>query len=210
MDLSKELKIESPPDVEAGQIPWETNGSRPARRWHWPTMPSFSRPLPAAPRLPERLFGLRKKTYLLILGGFLALLILAIGLGVGLGKKHNSTQNLPLPGNSQEYTGDLTYYEPGLGACGITSTPDQHIVAISHTVYDTKTPGGNPNANPLCGKKIRAQHTTASGQTRTIDLTVVDRCVGCKPNDLDTTEPTFGQLAPDGNGRTSVTWAWLD
>jgi hypothetical protein len=119
-------------------------------------------------------------------------------------------QNLPLPGNAQEHTGDLTYYAPGLGACGVTSSDNQHIVAVSHTVFDAVQKGKDPNSNPLCGKQIRARHTTTTGHSRTVDLTVVDRCVGCKPNDLDITQPTFNYLAPDGNGRTNVTWAWMD
>lgn len=58
----------------------------------------------------------------------------------------------------------------------MTSDDNDHIVAISHLVYDAQTPGSDPNANPLCGKKIRAKHTTTSGESRTMDLTVVDRC----------------------------------
>ena len=78
-------------------------------------------------------------------------------------------QHLPL--GSQTYTGDLTYYGPGLGACGVTSSDTDHIVSISHFTFDAVSKGSNPNANPLCGHKLRAVRNGDS-----IDLTVVDRC----------------------------------
>ena len=78
-------------------------------------------------------------------------------------------KNLPL--GSQTYTGDLTYYGPGLGACGVTSSNNDDIVSVSHIIFDTESTGSNPNANPLCRHKIRAVRGGKS-----VDLTVVDRC----------------------------------
>ena len=46
------------------------------------------------------------------------------------------------------------------------------IVSISHFVFDAVSKGSNPNANPLCGHKIRAVRDGNS-----VDLTVVDRCM---------------------------------
>jgi hypothetical protein len=47
-----------------------------------------------------------------------------------------NSQALPLPGNTGGiYTGDLTYYAPGLGSCGITSSASDMICAISHELY---------------------------------------------------------------------------
>lgn len=48
------------------------------------------------------------------------------------------SSNLPLPGNTGGiFSGDLTYYAPGLGACGVTSTDTDMICAISHIVFGT-------------------------------------------------------------------------
>ena len=52
-----------------------------------------------------------------------------------------------------EYTGDLTWYDVGLGACGITSSPSDKIVAIAESLFDEYTPtsgihAGNPNGQP--------------------------------------------------------------
>jgi len=134
----------------------------------------------------------------------LALLALIIGLSVGL-TRSNKAQNLPLPTNTAQHTGDLTYYDPGLGACGIVSDPSDSVVSVSHLIFDAVQVGGNPNLNILCGKKIRA---TREG--RSMDLTVVDRCTGCQPNDLDTTTGVFDTLAEREQGRVEVVWAWLE
>ena len=70
--------------------------------------------------------------------------------------------------------------------------------------------GSDPNLNPLCGKKIRAtRYNSEVGGWRSMDVTVVDRCKACQPNDLDTTIRVFDQLANQALGRVNVTWAWL-
>lgn len=144
----------------------------------------------------KRIFGLARRTVLIIAGiAFLALLGLIIGLAVGLSYKSeyvllcmtvdtelttlsSKPRNLPLPAGAETYTGDLTYYEPGLGACGITSTAEEDIVSISHFTYDAVQTGSDPNQNPLCGRKVRAQREY-NGKIVSIDLTVVDRCKFC-------------------------------
>jgi hypothetical protein len=98
-----------------------------------------------------------------------------------------------------------------LGACGITNSAKDNIVAVSHIVFDAAQKGSNPNANPLCGKKIRAtRFNEKAGAQRSVDLTVTDRCVGCKATDIDVTLSVFNQLADQDRGRVPVTWAWLD
>ena len=95
-------------------------------------------------------------------------------------------------------------------------------------MYDELTPGANPNANPLCGKKIRARRVNENtGQMTSVDLTVVDRCeyhlisggadlaadvnsgTGCEPTDIDVSSAVFDQLADHDLGRVTVTWAYL-
>lgn len=85
-------------------------------------------------------------------------------------------QDLPLPNNTKTFTGDLTYYNPALGACGLQSNDNSDIVAVSHFTFDAVQTGSDPNQNPLCGKKIRARRTREDGKTVSVDLTVVDRC----------------------------------
>jgi expansin (peptidoglycan-binding protein) len=100
--------------------------------------------------------------------------------------------------------GDLTYYTPGLGACGTVNGENDAIVAISHLIFDPKTPNGNPNKNSLCGKKIRIQR---NGKSTVVQ--VRDRCEGCKKSDLDVPVKVFSKLAPPSAGRVKVDWTWL-
>jgi len=159
----------------------------------------------------KRYFGLSKNMFIICCVATVTLILaLAIGLGVGLssGKK---AQNLPLPSNKEVHTGDLTYFAPALGACGIFNTDADNIVAVSHLVFDAVQTGSDPNQNPLCGKKIRASRfNEKAGEQRSVDLTVTDRCTGCQPTDIDVTTSVFDQLADRDHGRVVTTWAWLD
>ncbi|KAF5871716.1 putative riboflavin aldehyde-forming enzyme protein [Botrytis fragariae] len=155
-------------------------------------------------------FGRSRKVLLLIVGAIVLLLALVLGLGLGLGLKHSSSKALPLPSNGGIFTGDLTYYAPGLGACGITSSSSESICAVSHIIFDAASTSSNPNANPLCGKKIRiTRQKDSGGGNSTVDVTVVDRCVGCKAEDLDLSITVFEKLALEAEGRVTGSWAWL-
>ncbi|RLL98664.1 hypothetical protein CFD26_107847 [Aspergillus turcosus] len=149
-----------------------------------------------------------KKKRLIVTGVAIAvvcLLALIIGLAVGLtrGKSHS---NLPLPtSHGGPYSGDLTYYNPGLGSCGFTNTDSDMICAVSHVLFDAASTGSNPNANPLCGLKLRLRRDGKS-----VDVKVVDRCVGCKVDDLDVSPAVFEKVADLDLGRVLVEWSWLE
>ena len=162
-------------------------------------------------RLQSRWSLLRLRTRFLIVAGLLALLALILGLSIGLSVGGHQAQNLPLPSNhGGPYSGDLTYYGPGLGACGVTSTSSEMIVSIAHSLFDAAQTGSDPNSNPLCGRKIRAKRYKENVGERSIDLTVVDRCVGCQPTDIDVSITAFGKLADPDLGRVTTQWSWLD
>ena len=102
--------------------------------------------------------------------------------------------------SSTQVTGDITYYGAGLGACGWVVGGND--VAVSHELFTPKSPGGNGNANPLCGRTITA---TANGITRT--LRVADNCGGCAANDLDVLEGEFNAFGYASSvGRAPITW----
>ncbi|CAD6890456.1 unnamed protein product [Tilletia controversa] len=103
--------------------------------------------------------------------------------------------------------GEGTYYNMagGITACGGSYTDSDMVVALSHSLYDTKTVGGNPNNNGFCGKKLRASY-----QGKSVVVTAVDRCEGCAPEDLDFTPAAFTKLADMSLGRIQgVKWEWL-
>lgn len=117
-----------------------------------------------------------------------------------------NSSNLPLPtSNGGPYTGDLTYYDPGLGSCGVSSKSSEKICAVSHVVFDAASTSENPNENPLCGLKLRIRRGDKS-----VDVKVVDRCPGCSVDDLDVSSAVFEELGDLAEGRVTVNWAWLD
>ncbi|KAF7582851.1 Rare lipoprotein A (RlpA)-like double-psi beta-barrel family protein [Clavispora lusitaniae] len=105
--------------------------------------------------------------------------------------------------SSGSFSGDGTYYDTGMGACGTTSTDSDFIVAVSKDLFDQYTPNGNPNHNSLCGKKIEAFY-----EGKSVEVTVVDRCEGCAYGSLDFSPAAFRQLADQGLGRIKITWNW--
>ncbi|KAF3280772.1 hypothetical protein TWF970_002467 [Orbilia oligospora] len=56
-------------------------------------------------------------------------------------------------GSGQTYSGDATYYDPGLGSCGITNSASDLIAAIGHALFDSMATA-NSNNNPFCGRQI--------------------------------------------------------
>jgi len=104
------------------------------------------------------------------------------------------------------FHGDGTYYAVGLGSCGKTNKPSDPIIAVSHLLYDT-WPGanpGNPNKNPICGRKAIVKHGSHS-----VTVTVEDRCMSCAKYDLDFSTSAFQKLAPLSVGRLhGIQWQW--
>jgi len=104
------------------------------------------------------------------------------------------------------FTGEGTFYATGLGACGITNVDTDFICAVSQSLFDgfEGYTGGNPNKNPICGRKIKATF-----QGKTVSVTVTDRCVGCAVDDLDFSPSAFDKLASQSVGRLKgMTWSW--
>ncbi|SAM63422.1 uncharacterized protein UBRO_03722 [Ustilago bromivora] len=129
----------------------------------------------------------------------------------GTGGNNNNSKNNNSSSSSSSsqatlghYSGQATYYAPGLGACGWTNGEADYIVAISASLFDSFG-SGNPNKNPACGHKIAA---TYGGKT--ITVSVADRCVGCAWGDLDFTSTGFSQLADMSQGRLDgLSWSWI-
>ncbi|KAG7093151.1 hypothetical protein E1B28_009434 [Marasmius oreades] len=100
---------------------------------------------------------------------------------------------------STTHTGDVTFYTPGLGACGHTNNANEFVAAAAAPVFDT-FPGAtaNPNNNPICGKQ-----TTVTYQGKSVTVTLVDRCPGCGNGGIDLSPAAFQRLASLDKGRLS-------
>ncbi|KAI8633143.1 RlpA-like double-psi beta-barrel-protein domain-containing protein-containing protein [Xylariaceae sp. FL1651] len=89
-------------------------------------------------------------------------------------------------------TGDMTFFHPGLGACGNTDNDGSPIVALNSADYAN---GAN------CGRWITIQgngHQTAAQ--------VADLCPGCGSGGIDVSPAIFDDIAPLDVGRIQVNW----
>ncbi|CAG8495659.1 10671_t:CDS:1 [Funneliformis caledonium] len=100
------------------------------------------------------------------------------------------------------FSGSATYYEPGLGACGVFSSRLDLIIAVNAAQFGN-TP--NPNQNPICGKRV-----IINGPKGTITCRVVDRCPGCSFGDLDLSPTAFEKIANLDQGRVQITWDFIN
>ncbi|KAI1756410.1 RlpA-like double-psi beta-barrel-protein domain-containing protein-containing protein [Xylaria castorea] len=96
--------------------------------------------------------------------------------------------NSSVAAQSQSFTGDITYYQPGLGACGETNSDSDAVVAMSPEQYT-----GN------CGKSITI---TKDGKTATAK--VVDKCPACASGSIDVSSTVFESLVDLSVGRTTM------
>ncbi|KJZ77124.1 hypothetical protein HIM_03445 [Hirsutella minnesotensis 3608] len=92
-------------------------------------------------------------------------------------------------------TGAVTYYYPGLGACGETNSEGDHIVAISAAIFDSQRP---------CNRNIRVSY-----EGRSVQVRVVDRCAGCAHNEIDLSPAAFKEVIGSlDKGRVTASWEW--
>ncbi|CAG8492821.1 8626_t:CDS:2 [Acaulospora morrowiae] len=132
--------------------------------------------------------------------------LLSFNIDSGVSAPHKRPhQNHANTNNATVYSGDGTFYEVGLGACGITNTDDQLICALNYEMFDPATPLNNPNKNPNCGKKIKICRGA-----REVIVTIYDRCAGCKYGDIDLSPAAFCKIADPSEGRVPITWSYID
>ncbi|TQN67428.1 Allergen Asp f 7-like protein [Colletotrichum shisoi] len=103
--------------------------------------------------------------------------------------------------NPGPFIGDITFFNPALGACGWTDNDGSMIVALSHIKM-----GSQSNGNPLCGRTVRIKGP--NGQT---DVKVTDKCMGCAETDIDVSPAVFEKVVGDkGLGRVgNIEWSLI-
>ncbi|KIY52769.1 hypothetical protein FISHEDRAFT_69581 [Fistulina hepatica ATCC 64428] len=85
-----------------------------------------------------------------------------------LSEAYNNTNN-PLF-TREKYSGQMTWYDTGIVACGDTYTDDTMTAAVSHTLYDA-WPGADTSAtnrNPVCGPYTTGRKTETSSGYETV------------------------------------------
>lgn len=105
-------------------------------------------------------------------------------------------------GGGEEFNGQVTFYEVGLGACGWTNSDDELVAALNWEQWDQF--GSESNGNPACNKKA-----TLNYEGKSVTVKIVDKCMGCKYGDLDLSPSAFKQLAPESVGRMEMSWSFV-
>ncbi|KAG0174622.1 hypothetical protein DFQ28_004279 [Apophysomyces sp. BC1034] len=98
-----------------------------------------------------------------------------------------------LPIKRAEYSGSGTFYNVGLGSCGVTSKDSQPVAALSSDLMQS---------GQYCGKKI-----TISSGTKSVTVTVVDTCPACSKSDVDLSIAAFKEIGDPSKGRIPIKWS---
>lgn len=96
------------------------------------------------------------------------------------------------------HDGNATFFSFGnaVGSCGIgRKRGDPGVAALSVAEYA---------ASANCGACVRV-----SGPRGTVVARVVDRCVHCRPEDVDLSGSAFDAIADRSKGRVAVTWSYV-
>ena len=123
----------------------------------------------------------------------LLLFLLSTVLVLQLGRLSVPAAAAPLEKRGSDDGEASFYYQGGAtGACGQVHGDDDYIVALSPDHFS----GNNP-----CGNKVTVTATSGAGKGRSVDVTVVDKCMGCTTKHIDLAVGPFKYLAAgDGLG----------
>ncbi|KAG6835415.1 hypothetical protein H0H93_001655 [Arthromyces matolae] len=102
------------------------------------------------------------------------------------------------PRNTVYSNSSWTYYNVGLGACGVINVASDFVVALNINQYGSGYPG------PNCFKQISM---TYNGKTTT--ATITDECVTCSDEGLDLSVGLFEFFAPLDAGLIHGTWSFV-
>ncbi|KAJ3579652.1 hypothetical protein NPX13_g912 [Xylaria arbuscula] len=124
---------------------------------------------------------------------FFSKFTIAIGIAVGYAMAHS---------------GDMTWYDPGLGACGWTNGGGDMIVAMSPgdmkcgTHRKTLLPLGKIPTNE-CIQIVNIKY-----KGKTANAKIVDKCPSCAAGSIDVSPTVFQIFEPLGTGRVHVDWEY--
>ncbi|KAL4062210.1 RlpA-like double-psi beta-barrel-protein domain-containing protein-containing protein [Scleroderma yunnanense] len=132
-------------------------------------------------------------------------LVLASLAGTALSSPHIVRDDGPDFMHGTQY-GQGTFFNTGLGACGLINENSEHIAAVSNLLFDNYPgyDGGDSDGNPVCGRQVIAYY-----EGKSTVVTITDSCADCALTDLDFTPTAFSDLADQDIGRIDISWEWL-
>lgn len=101
-------------------------------------------------------------------------------------------------GSGGQFSGQATFFTPGLGACGWTNSDSDFIAALNAPQF-----GSGSNGNPNCGKSA-----TIHRGGKSVTVKIVDECPECSYGSLDLSPAAFDVIASEDEGRVEITWSW--
>ncbi|KAL4069206.1 RlpA-like double-psi beta-barrel-protein domain-containing protein-containing protein [Scleroderma citrinum] len=106
-------------------------------------------------------------------------------------------------------SGQGTFFDTGLGACGFINDNSEHIAAVSNFLFDAYLgyDGIDSYSNPVCGRQVTAYCVYRYSYSTTV--TITDSCDGCALTDIDFTPTAFADLADLDIGRINISWEWV-
>ncbi|KAK9762273.1 hypothetical protein K7432_012156 [Basidiobolus ranarum] len=99
------------------------------------------------------------------------------------------------------FSGDATYYDPGLGACEVVSGPTELIAALNAPQFGVYP---RPMNSPAC-----SSCAMVLGPKGSVKVKIVDKCPSCKHGDLDLSPAAFDRIADQAQGRVTMTWDYV-
>ncbi|KAJ3369166.1 hypothetical protein GGF31_005447 [Allomyces arbusculus] len=93
----------------------------------------------------------------------------------------------------KRHTGDATFYDVGLGSCGVTNNNGEQVVAVNAAQMN----------KALCGTCVSLSYGNKQGCAK-----IMDTCPGCKSGDLDLSPATFHVFNEDAVGRFQLSWSF--
>ncbi|KAK9720778.1 hypothetical protein K7432_003934 [Basidiobolus ranarum] len=99
------------------------------------------------------------------------------------------------------FSGDGTYYNPGLGSCEVVSGPTQLIAALNAPQFGSYP---RPRNSPACFSCAMVH-----GPKGSVKVQIVDTCPSCKEGDLDLSPSAFEHIADLAQGRVHITWNYV-
>ncbi|KAH7308259.1 hypothetical protein B0J17DRAFT_725251 [Rhizoctonia solani] len=112
----------------------------------------------------------------------------------------------------QAYTGDATYFYPGLGACSGTNNQYEHVVALNAPVSSLSgSTTMHESELGVCSQQWNNKGNcwrtvTIQAYGKQVKAGIVDLCPGCGWGSLDMSPALFQQFTGLGTGRFQITW----
>ncbi|OMJ08532.1 Papain inhibitor [Smittium culicis] len=109
---------------------------------------------------------------------------------------------------SQEFSGEGTHYDPGvgLGSCGKLHQQTEMVAAMNALQYGNEP---NPNNAAICNKCILVSTKDPNGLEKSVKVQIQDKCPPCKYGDVDLSTEAFKKIAPLETGRIKITWKFV-